>query len=415
MGSICSLFYSEITEMLVNKIFALSILVPLGLPTVNAQTYLTPGVYTYNVPPDTASLQITLKGGAGGAGGWDDAHGGDGAGGSILEASIAVKGGETVDIVVGEGGQGALGNPNFGQGGSGGGLAAALPGAGGSGGTSGPLNSSPGGAGGGGATFIKIENAIALAGGGGGGGSNSRIRGPSNTYGIPADSATNNLILNLQDPNCFTPTNGGAGESGPAGVDGSGGSGGGGGYLGFTGVGGAYGEDRTIDKNGQPGTSGASCTLDAGDYRITDASVSSTGNPSPSNKTTKGTNEATGESGSVTITAIPAIMHTITLRAEANGAIDPSAQQTVRAGTISSFTINPNAGYSTDVVAGCGGSLTGNIFTTAEITADCTVTASFKSSALPTPTVATPVPTLGTWALILLAGLLAFLGYRRRA
>ncbi|TDS74430.1 putative secreted protein (IPTL-CTERM system target) [Comamonas sp. JUb58] len=401
--------------MLVKKTFGLSLLVALGLPTVNAQTYLTPGVYTYNVPPDTASLQITLKGGAGGAGGWDDAHGGDGAGGSVLEASIAVKGGETVDIVVGDGGQGALGNPNLGQGGTGGGLAAALPGAGGSGGTKGPAGSSPGGAGGGGASFIKIEGAIALAGGGGGGGSNSVIRGPSNTWNIPADSATNNLILNLQDPNCFTPTNGGMGESGPAGVDGSGGSGGGGGYLGFSGVGGAYGVDRTIDKNGQPGTSGASCTLDAGDYRITNASVISVGNPSSSNKTTKGTNEASGEAGSVTINAIPAVMHTITLRAEANGAIDPSVQQTVRAGTISIFTITPNADYTTDVVAGCGGSLTGNIFTTAEINADCIVTASFKNSAPPTPTVATPVPTLGTWALALLAGLLAFLGYRRRA
>lgn len=142
--------------MRLNRILGLSLLFTAVAQTANAQTYLTPGVYTYTVPANTGSLQVVLKGGAGGAGGWDDAHGGDGAGGSVLRANIAVQGGETVDIVVGDGGQGALGNPNFGQPGVGGGATAGLPGAGGSGGTKGPAGSSPGGAGGGGASSLSL-------------------------------------------------------------------------------------------------------------------------------------------------------------------------------------------------------------------------------------------------------------------
>jgi hypothetical protein len=42
------------------------------------------------------------------------------------------------------------------------------------------------------------------------------------------------------------------------------------------------------------------------------------------------------------------------------------------------FTVTPSTGYSIDRVEGCGGSLSGNIYTTGAITADCSVTASFK-------------------------------------
>ena len=111
--------------------------------------YTVPGTYSYTVPPNTGTLQVVVKAGAGGAGGWADAHGGDGAPGSVVTATIAVQGGENVAVVVAGGGQGALGSPSFGTGGAGGGASASLPGAGGKGGNQGSVGGSPGGSPGG--------------------------------------------------------------------------------------------------------------------------------------------------------------------------------------------------------------------------------------------------------------------------
>ncbi len=58
-----------------------------------------------------------------------------------------------------------------------------------------------------------------------------------------------------------------------------------------------------------------------------------------------------------------------------SGSISPG-NSTVNHGTTRSFTVKPSAGY-TASVSGCGGTLAGNIYTTAAITADCAVTASF--------------------------------------
>ena len=49
----------------------------------------------------------------------------------------------------------------------------------------------------------------------------------------------------------------------------------------------------------------------------------------------------------------------------------------VRQGESTSYTVTPDTGYRIASVTGCGGSLTGNTFTTAPITADCSITASF--------------------------------------
>lgn len=384
----------------------------LAAPTV----YSTPGTYSYNVPAGTSALLVEVRGGAGGAGGWDDAHGGDGAGGSIITATIAVQGGETANVVVAGGGQGAQGNAGYGLGGAGGGAALSLPGAGGKGGNKGTIASSPGGAGGGGASSIAVGGATVLAGGGGGGGSNSRIRGPGNTWNIPGDPAVNNLALVEQDAACGSAQNGGDGQDGGA-VDGSGGSGGGGGYAGHAGAGGNHGVDATVDQNGQPGTSGGSCTLDAGAYRVSGVSAAA-GNPSVANRTQKGTPEASGEDGSVTITAIPAVLYTVTPNAGAHGSIDPATPQSVQSGKTVAFTVTPDAGYTIDSVSGCGGSLSGNAYTTAAVIADCTVTASFKATSAPPPANATAVPTLGAWGLVLLsllASVLGLRGLRRRA
>lgn len=290
-----------------------------GLAT---QSFTAPGIYSYVVPVGTAALQVVVRGAAGGAGGWDDARGGDGAGGSIVSATITVKGGETVSLVVGEGGEGALAPPKrarpprvdpFGSGGAGGGdghsqrpgaLTAALAGAGGRGGDASPTGSSPGGGGGGGASLLNVGGAAVLAAGGGAGGSNSRIFSGGN-WSVVADSAVNALVLNQQDGACVAMAQGRAGGDGAAGSDGSGGGGGGGGYPGHAGAGGVNGLDGRTGRNSGAGGSGDSCTLDAGPYKVTRASISA-GNATLADRVEKMVAQASGENGSITITAVAA-------------------------------------------------------------------------------------------------------------
>jgi hypothetical protein len=72
-----------------------------------------------------------------------------------------------------------------------------------------------------------------------------------------------------------------------------------------------------------------------------------------------------------------AVTHTVTPSADAHGTITPSAPQTVNDGDTIAFTVQPESGYAIGEVTGCGGTLVGETFTTAAVTADCTVTASF--------------------------------------
>ncbi|NCT67109.1 MAG: hypothetical protein GXC76_05615 [Rhodanobacteraceae bacterium] len=69
--------------------------------------------------------------------------------------------------------------------------------------------------------------------------------------------------------------------------------------------------------------------------------------------------------------------YTVTPSAGANGVISPATAQTVAHGDTATFTLTPDVGYSASVGGTCGGSLVGNTYTTAPITAACTVTASF--------------------------------------
>jgi Leucine-rich repeat (LRR) protein len=102
---------------------------------------------------------------------------------------------------------------------------------------------------------------------------------------------------------------------------------------------------------------------------------------------------------SITIEAAVATFN-VTPSASANGAISPNTAQAIASGATTSFTITPNAGYRIDTVTGCGGTLSGNTYTTAAITADCAVVATF---ALLVANDSLAVPTLGQWALLLLA------------
>lgn len=72
-----------------------------------------------------------------------------------------------------------------------------------------------------------------------------------------------------------------------------------------------------------------------------------------------------------------AATHVVTPVAGTGGSIIPSTPQTVTDGSTIAFTVTPDSGFSIDTVTGCGGSLAGNTYTTAPITADCTVNATF--------------------------------------
>ena len=76
---------------------------------------------------------------------------------------------------------------------------------------------------------------------------------------------------------------------------------------------------------------------------------------------------------------IGAGFHTVTSSAGAYGSISPNTPQSVAYNGTTLFTVTPNTGYYMSVT-GCGGTLTGNTYTTGPITGNCTVTATFASS-----------------------------------
>ncbi|HKE47577.1 MAG TPA: hypothetical protein VKB52_05905, partial [Rhodanobacteraceae bacterium] len=73
------------------------------------------------------------------------------------------------------------------------------------------------------------------------------------------------------------------------------------------------------------------------------------------------------------------VTHVVTPVAGPNGTIVPSTPQIVNEGDTIAFTVTPNSGFSIANVTGCGGSLAGNTYTTAPITADCEVDATFAA------------------------------------
>ena len=84
-----------------------------------------------------------------------------------------------------------------------------------------------------------------------------------------------------------------------------------------------------------------------------------------------------------------------------------SGPEGVLAGATATVAIAPDAGRSIAAIAStCGGTQTGNSFTTGAVNADCTVAVTFSAAAA-------PVPTLGHAALLGLGALLAVAGLRR--
>ena len=71
--------------------------------------------------------------------------------------------------------------------------------------------------------------------------------------------------------------------------------------------------------------------------------------------------------------------YTVTPSAGNNGSISPDTPQTVTHGDTTTFTVTPDTGYSIANVTGCGGTLSGNTYTTGTITEACTVEALFTA------------------------------------
>lgn len=83
------------------------------------------------------------------------------------------------------------------------------------------------------------------------------------------------------------------------------------------------------------------------------------------------------------------VSYTVTPIAGNNGSISPATPQVVAHGLTQQFTIIPDNGYLINTVSGCGGTLSGNTYTTAPITGTCTVAADFSLEPPPPP----PPPT----------------------
>ena len=78
-----------------------------------------------------------------------------------------------------------------------------------------------------------------------------------------------------------------------------------------------------------------------------------------------------------TVTAtFQTIKHTVTASASAHGSVSPESVA-VNTGEIATFTASADNGYRVNSIGGCGGTLTGNIYTTEPINSDCSVSVSF--------------------------------------
>lgn len=71
------------------------------------------------------------------------------------------------------------------------------------------------------------------------------------------------------------------------------------------------------------------------------------------------------------------LTHVVTPVAGPHGSIAPDSPQTVSDGATVAFTVTADPNYAIGDVSGCGGTLVGDVFTTAPVTADCEVDATF--------------------------------------
>ncbi|QXM09169.1 fibronectin type III domain-containing protein [Geomonas subterranea] len=109
-------------------------------------------------------------------------------------------------------------------------------------------------------------------------------------------------------------------------------------------------------------------------------------------------NSVQGATQSVTLLGTAPVSYTVTATAGAGGAITPASQSVV-SGYQLALAVKPNTGYMIQSVTGCGGTLSGSVYTTAEITGNCTVSAFFKSDGtLPPDLATTAMPPAGSYS-----------------
>jgi hypothetical protein len=96
-------------------------------------------------------------------------------------------------------------------------------------------------------------------------------------------------------------------------------------------------------------------------------------------KSTVATLNIGGVTADFIITTKDTPQFTATVRTPENGTVTPASQK-VKEGERAVFNVAPNANYTINGVTGCDGTLSGNTYTTAPMTKDCTITAYFKQS-----------------------------------
>jgi hypothetical protein len=85
-------------------------------------------------------------------------------------------------------------------------------------------------------------------------------------------------------------------------------------------------------------------------------------------------NGGSGSGSQTTYTVTPSV-------SGSGGTISPATPVSVQSGATAAFTLTPTSGYAVASVTGtCGGTLSGNTYTTKAISADCTVVAAFAAS-----------------------------------
>jgi hypothetical protein len=94
----------------------------------------------------------------------------------------------------------------------------------------------------------------------------------------------------------------------------------------------------------------------------------------PWNWTCAGVNAGTSASCSAN-----AQSYTVSATAGSGGSITPNSRTVVHGG-ITSVSVSANSGFITSSVSGCNGTLSGNVFTTGAITANCAINASFAAT-----------------------------------
>ncbi len=334
-------------------------------------TFTSGGTFT---PANNCSPEVLVVAGGGGSGGGGNTgwySGGGGGGGLIYNPSYSINA-QSYSVTVGSGGSAGLQSGDTGSSGGKGGdsvfnTLTAIGGGYGGGNPGGPARGGNGGSGGGGALY----NNTGGSGTSGQGNSGGSVQGQCGGAGGGAGSYGGDCL-------------------GVAYVSGYGGDAGSGLPYSISGnfkyyAGGGAGAGQTTNGYGDPAVgSTATSTAGAANTGSGGGGVVSQGGRTggsgvviiryPAETSDR---QDTSVTSNKNVTASFAInTYTVSATAGTGGTISP-ASTPVNHGSTTSFTLTPNTGYHINTVSGCGGTRSGNTYTTAAIAGDCTVSATF--------------------------------------